>query len=353
MKMIKKLVSATLVSSAMFFAGCGSDSESGNEKKAVNEKLTVYTALEDDEISVYMKDFKAKHPNITVDIVRDSTGIITSKLLAEKNNPKADVVWGVAATSLLVCDQNNMLEGYSPKGIDTIKPEFKDKTNANPHWVGIKAWMTGFVSNKIECRKRNIPFPNSYKDLLKPIYQGQLIMPNPASSGTGFLTVSAILQNMGEEEGWQYLDKLHNNILRYTHSGSKPAKLAGKGECSIGISFGYRGYKQKQKGEPVKTFFPVEKSGWDVEANALVKKSKIKTAARLFLDWAISADAMKMYSKVYPIVANGIKVAVPDSDYPSNPAAQLCKNDFQWAAKNRSRILKEWSRRYDGKSDPK
>lgn len=352
--MLRKVIAAGVACSSLFLAGCGSETGTTSADVAEgNEKITVYTALEDDEIAVYMKDFKAKHPGVEVDLVRDSTGIITSKLLAEKKNPKADLIWGVAATSLLVCDQNGMLAGYSPQAISTIKPEFKDTLNTEPHWVGIKAWMTGFVCNKIECKKGNIPYPKSYNDLLKPIYKGQLIMPNPASSGTGFLTVSAVLQNMGEKAGWDYLDKLHKNILRYTHSGSKPAKLAGKGECSIGISFGYRGCKQKKKGEPVKTYFPVEKSGWDVEANGLIKKSEIKPAAKKFLDWAISADAMKMYSKVYPIIATGKQVAVPDSDYPKNPSAQLAKNDFQWAAKNRSRILKEWARRYDGKSDPK
>ncbi len=352
--MLRKVIAAGMVCSSLFLASCGNETETASSNDALkNQRITVYTALEDDEIAIYMKDFKAKYPSIEVDLVRDSTGIITSKLLAEKNNPKADVIWGVAATSLLVCDQNGMLEGYSPKAISTIKPEFKDTLNSDPHWVGIKAWMTGFVCNKIECQKGNIPYPKSYKDLLKPVYKGQLIMPNPASSGTGFLTVSAILQNMGEKAGWAFLDKLHNNILRYTHSGSKPAKLAGKGECSVGISFGYRGCKQKKKGEPVKTYFPAEKSGWDVEANGLIKKSSINPAAKTFLDWAISTDAMNMYAKVYPIVATGEQVPVPDEDYPKNPSLQLAKNDFQWAAKNRSRILKEWARRYDGKSDPK
>ena len=29
------------------------------------------------------------------------------------------------------------------------------------------------------------------------------------------------------------------------------------------------------------------------------------------------------------------------------------KNDFAWAAKNRDKILAEWTKRYDGKSEPK
>jgi len=318
---------------------------------AFAEEILVYTALEDDEIPRYLELFKKEYPNITVKIIRDSTGIVTAKLLAEKNNPQADVVWGTAATSLLVCDQNGMLEGYAPKGLEKVRRELRDP-NKNPHWVGIKAWETGFCINTIEIKSLNLPIPESYKDLINPVYKNQIVMPNPASSGTGFLTVSAVLQMMGEEKGWAYLDKLHENIARYTHSGSKPAKLAGSGEIPIGISFGYRGIIQKQKGEPVLTVFPKEGSGWDVEANALIKKPVIKKSSKIFLDWAISEPVMKEYAKVYPITAYATGLPVPEG-YPKDPEKQLIKNDLNWAAKHRAAILEEWTKRYDTKSEAK
>lgn len=75
--------------------------------------------------------------------------------------------------------------------------------------------------NTVELAKKNLPIPQSYEDLIRPEYKGMIVMPNPASSGTGYLTVSALLQLKGEEEGWAYLDKLHENMAVYTHSGSK------------------------------------------------------------------------------------------------------------------------------------
>ncbi|MCG8686779.1 MAG: putative 2-aminoethylphosphonate ABC transporter substrate-binding protein [Desulfobacterales bacterium] len=315
------------------------------------EDLLVYTALEDDEIPRYLALLKKSHPEINVKIVRDSTGIVTAKLLAEKDNPQADVVWGTAATSLMLCDQAGMVEPYAPKGIERVVAKMKD-SNPVPHWVGIKAWMTGFCVNTIECEDLNLPIPKSFDDLLNPVYKNHLVMPNPASSGTGFLTVSAILQMKGEKQGWAYLDKLHKNMARYTHSGSKPCKIAGAGELPIGMSFAYRGFMQKAKGEPVITMFPVEGSGWDVEANCLIKKASIKPAAKTFLDWAISEPVMKEYAKVYPVTAYNTGAPIPDG-FPKDPEAQLIDNDFQWAAKNRMRILKEWANRYDGKSDAK
>jgi len=324
----------------------------GLSSLAVSAEITVYTALEDDELAIYVPVFEKAHPDIKLNIVRDSTGIITARLLAERENPAADVVWGTAVTSLLVCDDLGMLEGYNPKGIEKVKVAMKDGAKNPAHWVGIKAWVTGIVGNTIEMKAKGLTMPRSYADLIDPRYRGALVMPNPASSGTGFLTVSAILQLMGEAKGWEYLDKLHENMAVYTHSGSAPAKMAGKGEFPIGISFAYRGFKQKASGEPVEVAFPAEGSGYDVEANALIKKPRIQAASKTFLDWAISNEIMAMYAKFYPIVSTDIKVQAPEG-WPADPMSVLIKNDLKWAAKNRQQILDEWSRRYDGKSQPK
>jgi len=61
---------------------------------------------------------------------------------------------------------------------------------------------------------------------------------------------------------------------------------------------------------------------------------------------------MKEYAKVYPITAYATGAPIPEG-YPADPVKQLVKNDFDWAAKNRDRILQEWSKRYDAKSEPK
>ena len=61
---------------------------------AQKTQLTVYTALETDQLKAYKEGFEKANPNIEITWVRDSTGIVTAKLLAEKANPKADVVMG-------------------------------------------------------------------------------------------------------------------------------------------------------------------------------------------------------------------------------------------------------------------
>ncbi len=108
----------------------------------------------------------------------------------------------------MVADDQGMLEPYAPKGSEEIESAFKDDKKV-PSWVGIDAWMTGITVNTKELKAKNISAPSSYEDLIKPEYKDLISMPSPASSGTGYLTVSELIQIMGEEKAWQYMDKLH------------------------------------------------------------------------------------------------------------------------------------------------
>jgi iron(III) transport system substrate-binding protein len=314
-------------------------------------EILVYTALEDEQVTEYLAVFNAAYPDIKVNIVRESTGIITAKLLAEKDNPQADLVWGTAASSMMVLDDLGMLEPYAPAGVDRILPEFKSD-KAIPTWVGIDAWETAFIVNTVELEKLGIKASDikSYEDLLRPELKGHIVMSNPNSSGTGFLTVSGLLQLKGKdtEGGWEYLDKLHENIDQYVHSGSKPAKMAAAGEAVVGVSFGYAGISQKADGAPVEIIFPEEGSGWDMEANALMKKDEINPLSKTFLDWAISDEAMELYKVNYPIIATGGDGTY--EGYEIDPISQLIDNDFVWTAQNRDNILSKWIEKYDSKS---
>jgi iron(III) transport system substrate-binding protein len=96
-----------------------------------------------------------------------STGVITAKLLAEKANPQADAVMGVAASSLALLDKQGMLIPYAPLNLDAIMSQYRDKKNP-PAWFGMDVWGATICFNTVEAQKRNIPKPETWKDLTKP-----------------------------------------------------------------------------------------------------------------------------------------------------------------------------------------
>lgn len=333
----------------MLIAAAGLAAASG--AWAQKTQLLVYTALETDQLKAYEQGFYREVSDVEIRWVRDSTGVITAKLLAEKANPQADVIFGVAASSLALLDTNGMLEPYAPINLDAIMMKYRDQKNP-PAWFGMDVWGATVCFNTVEAKKRNLPKPESWQDLAKPIYKGQIVMPNPASSGTGYFDVAAWLTLFGEKNGWAYMDKLHENIAMYTHSGSKPCNQAATGEFVMGISFEYRGNTNKAKGAPIDLVFPKEGLGWDLEAFAIHKGTKKLEAAKKLADWASSKNAMKLYGKNFAITAQP-GVAEPLANVPKDYEARLVKMDFAWSAKNRERILAEWNKRYNAKTEKK
>lgn len=321
--------------------------------QAQKTQLLVYTALETDQIKAYQEGFNKVNPDIEIKWVRDSTGVITAKLLAEKANPQADVVMGVAASSLALLNKQGMLHPYAPLNLDAIMTQYRDTAKV-PAWWGMDVWGATVCFNTVEAKKRNLAKPESWKDLTKPEYKGQIVMPNPASSGTGYFDVIAWLTLFGDKDGkgggWAFMDSLHANIAQYTHSGSKPCNMAASGEYVMGISFEYRANSNKAKGAPIDLVFPKEGLGWDLEAFAIHKGTTKLAAAQKLADWASSKDAMMLYGKNFAITAQP-GVAAPLANVPKDYEQRLVKLDFNYAAEQRARILAEWTKRYDGKTE--
>ncbi len=92
-------------------------------------ELTVYSALEVEQLKPYQEAFEAQYPDIHLKWVRDSTGIVTAKLLAEKDRPQADVIWGLAASSLAILEKQGLLQPYAPQNLTRIGARFSNQFN--------------------------------------------------------------------------------------------------------------------------------------------------------------------------------------------------------------------------------
>ncbi|QDF67113.1 putative 2-aminoethylphosphonate ABC transporter substrate-binding protein [Shewanella sp. SNU WT4] len=310
------------------------------------QQVTVYTAFETDLLAKYKTAFEKDNPDIKIQWVRDSIGIITAKLLAEKSNPRAEVVWGLAGSSLALLKNEGIIKPYTPVGVEQLRGQLVD-AGQEKAWYGNIGVFNAICYNEIVGKKLNIPKPTTWDDLTKDVYKGHISMPNPASSGTGYMQVAAWLSHFGEAEGWSYMDKLNTNIAQYTHSGSKPCVQAAMGEVVIGISLAVRAAKLKSQGAPMDVIVP-NGIGWDVDGVGLVKAN---AASQRVVDWAISKAANELYVETYPIVAHQ-DVSATVSHYPDveNAMATL---DLTQMGNDRTRVLATWSSKYDAKSQAK
>ena len=314
-------------------------------------RLEVYSTLEVENITDFKKSFEVENPDIEIVWNRDSTGVITAKILAEQGQQRADAIWGLAVTSMLLLDKRGLLEPYAPPTLAALKPNFRDPANP-PAWVGMEAWVAAVCFNTVEAGKLGLPKPASWFDLLDPKLKGKLTMPHPASSGTGYFHVSAWIQTFGEAKAWEFMDKLHDNIAVYEHSGTRPCRQAAAGEFPLGISYELAAASARQKGAPIQGLMMKEGGGWDMDAAGILRGTKHPKEVRRLMDFAASKKANELYASfVSQVAMPGIASNIPE--YPAGGAQSMIKNDFAWASENRERILKEWMRRYEGKAAKK
>ena len=105
---------------------------------------------------------------------------------------------------------------------------------ADDKWFAATGYMAAFCVNNERAKAKGLPVPKDWEDLLDPKFKGEIVMPNPVSSGTGYLQIVGILQQMGDEKGWKFLKDLDANVAQYIKSGSRPCKAARAGEFAVG-----------------------------------------------------------------------------------------------------------------------
>lgn len=343
--MLVRLFAASLLMLAAI-APAGAQTQS-----APRIQLVVHSTLEPDNIAEFKTAFEAKNPDVEILWSRDSTGVVTARIVAEGENQKADAIWGLAVTSIAKIKSLGLLVPYKPANFDNLRPAFRDKADP-PSWTGMEAWVAALCFNTVEAQKHGLKRPTSWFDLLDPAYKDRLVMPNPASSGTGFFHVSGWIQMFGEDKAWSFMDRLHENIAQYQHSGTKPCRDAASGEFAVGIAYELAGASLKTKGAPLDVLLMKEGGGWDMDTAAILKGTTKLDAAKRLMDFAASREANEIYGKfVSQVAMEGVGRPIPN--YPEGVAQSMIKNDLDWAAANRDRIIKEWQRRYEAKSAKK
>lgn len=310
-------------------------------------ELTIYTSYEEDEAAAFLDLARKSMPDVEMNMLRLSQGDLVARIIAEKGNPQHDLLWGFAASAIVNPQIEETLEPYAPDGVKAIPAQFRSPEDK---WFAVSGYMAAFCVNNERLKDMGLEMPTSWADLTDPAFKGEVVMPNPASSGTGYIQISSILQMMGEEDGWAFLDKLDENVAQYIKSGSKPCHAASAGEYVVGASYDMRAIKNIDEGYPITMVIPSEGSGNELEANALVKTSDNKEDAKRFLDWTVTPEAATAYGKWKAIVTmpGGEKPQqFLDAGLPQNTSDVLHPTDFKAAADDRTAIIQEWENRYE------
>ncbi|MFL2542168.1 MAG: extracellular solute-binding protein [Candidatus Latescibacterota bacterium] len=313
-------------------------------------QLTIYTAAPQAEFKKIESAFRTEINNVEIRWVRDSTKGISKRLRAESRQPKADIVWGVAASEIADLAANGYFLPYTPKDFASLDRRYSDGQTP-PRWIGLRVWANALCVNRDLMAAQKLKMPERWGDLLNPAFKKRILALDPSGSRTGLMTVSGWMSLWGDDGAWRFMEGLHRNVIIYMRSGNAPCDLVARGIYPIGISYAYRAAKYIAKGRPIKLIVPGDGVGWDVEAIAIVKGTPYVEAARAFADWIIGQTAMKLQSRQFGLMARQ-KNSSDVRFYPKKLNDALVPINFEKRASERKNILAEWRLRFGAKVEP-
>jgi iron(III) transport system substrate-binding protein len=257
----------------------------------------VYTELAE-SLTKGFKDYYKKTYGKDVEITFVHPGgwpVCVDKVKAWGGQPDADIFLGAGAPAHEVLKEEGLIVPYKPKDWDKVPSEWhgmkvKDKGG---DWTCFAPWIVTNLYNEKVLKKLRLPPPKTWKELVDPIYRGNLVYTLPYASGTMHETVEIILQSLGEKEGWGYLRLLAANLARFSTGSTDTTHIVSRGEIPIGIAQPQmNAMVARRDGYPVKDLLP-DKTILVPEAVALLKNAPNEKVGKIFLDWLFTMDGQK------------------------------------------------------------
>ncbi len=306
-----------------------------NEKPYEGATLSVLVAYGGAENSF---DTFTEETGIKVEFLSMSTGSALAKLQAEDGKTEADIWFGGGVDSYLNARDLGYLEAYKSPESEAINPQYSDKDG---YYSGLALVPAGFIVNDDLLKEKGLEPPKTWEDLADPKYKGEVIMADPAISGTNYAIVSGLIQAWGEEKAWDYFKRLNENIEFYAKGGGEPLEKVAAGEFAIGVVAITGGTYAAGDTNPTSVVYPEDLIPWTPAPIAIFKNTKNLEAAKVFVDWYLSKHGQEILRE-----ADARIMARGDVDAPELmkdlDKSKLIDFDLELMGSQRDSILEKW-----------
>lgn len=310
---------------------------------------TACLAKDDKELTMYVA---YGSPGTIAEKFEQATGIkikfltmssdeVLTRLRSEKENPMTDIWFGGGSDAFIQAKNEKLIAPYLSPNVERVQPAFRDTEG---YWTGVSLVVVGFDVNKERLKQMKLDIPLSWADLADTVYKNELLASNPNTSGTAYTTISGVLQIMGEEKGWKFLDKIYGNIPFLTKSGSAPGKKVLAGEFSVGIAPDPHNLALRNPDAPLQSIFPTDGVlAWPSPV-AMIAGSKHPENAKTFIDWCLTPEGQKVLMEASPRVPTTDVEVLPG--VPSLSELNLIPYDHRKWGAEREHVVQQFNERF-------
>jgi iron(III) transport system substrate-binding protein len=253
------------------------------------ESVTVYVSEDRVFSEPVLKDFE-KDTGVRVQAVYDteetkSTGVM-NRLLAEKNNPQADVYWANEPVRADVLRQQGISESFKPGNAQGIDDSFKDPQG---FWTGFSARARVFVVSKKAKHK-----PAGVMSYTEPKARGLGVIANPLF-GTTTAQMAALFTLWGDEKGNRFLAAMKANQVKISTGNGESADFVASGEFDFALVDSDDAVDRIRQGKSIEIVYPDQGEG-DIglllipNAVALIRNGPNPAGGRKLIEYLLSKE---------------------------------------------------------------
>ena len=230
------------------FSACGTSKE-----------VVIYTSVDRNFSEEILKDFENK-TGIKVNVVYDveaakSTGL-ANRLIAEKDNPRADVFWNGEIAQTMKLKDNGILAKYTSPNSYDLPSYFKDKDTT---WTAFGGRARVIIVNTELMKKED--YPSSLFDFLDERYEAYKIGFAKPLFGTTATQAAALYAYLGEEQANIFYKELSNRGVSILDGNSVVRDYVADGKLLFGLTDTDDALGAIEKGKPVEIIIPDQEEG--------------------------------------------------------------------------------------------
>lgn len=299
-----------------------------------SNRVVIYSGAEEYRNAYFQERLVEQFPEYDISIEYMPTGNLAAKLAAEGIDTDIDIIYD------LDCGYAGMVEQYLADLSDYDQSIYVDdcKVASNKYLIEYRNGGAVIINTDVLTEK-GIDEPSCYEDLLRPEFKGLVSMPNPKSSGTGYMFLKSLVNAWGEAKAFSYFDELSANVLQFTSSGSGPVNALIQGEAAVGLGMTPQAVLKINEGAPLKILFFEEGSPFSLYGYAMPEGKQNKQAVRDVFDFFYTTLVLEDDEKFVPekIFAD---VDFEVKNYPSSiPYADMTNNTTD----EKLRLLEDWA----------
>lgn len=237
--------------------------------------------------------FEEEH-DADVQVTYSGTNELVNQMIAEETNPQGDVWYGGGGWMPFEnALDDGLIEPYTPSTVEDMEAQEGDIQLREDDWgwIGAELFVLGLAYDPAEVEEDELP--ETWADLADDRWEDELQFPNPAASGTATLLVLSQLMEMGDDEGWDYLEELVDLANAIPDSGGAPTEAVTTGEASIAVGYDFMAYQHEDRGESVDFHIP-EETPVLVNPVTMVTDGPNEEGAEAFIDWMMSTEGQQI-----------------------------------------------------------